>query len=86
MRTKKVHLHERTRASDALKPNSPEYMKPFMRYEKLHRAEGIVWSVFDGDEVDPREFTFRHHFEIVIRLLKEAGAAMTMVSAIRNCS
>jgi hypothetical protein len=61
-------------------------MKPFLRYERLHGAAGIVWNVFDGQEADPNRFTFEDHLEIVTRLLEEAGAARTMISAIRNCS
>jgi hypothetical protein len=61
-------------------------MKPFLRYERLHGAAGIVWNVFDGQEVHPNRFTFEDHLEIVTRLLEEAGAARTMISAIRNCS
>ncbi len=80
------HLSDRTRASDALVLTSAEYMKPFLRYERLHGAAGMVWNVFDGQEVDPNRFTFEDHLEIVTRLLEEAGAARTMISAIRNCS
>jgi hypothetical protein len=55
-----------------------------MRYEKLHGADGVVWNVFDGVEIDPKQFTFQDHFGIVTRLLEKAGATTTMLSAIRN--
>jgi hypothetical protein len=80
------HLRERSRETGALNPTSPEYLKPFRRYEKLHGADGVVWNVFDRQEVDPHKFTFHDHLEIVMRLLEEAGAAKTMMAAIRNSS
>jgi hypothetical protein len=78
------HLLGRTSNSDALNPSSAGYLKPFLRYEKLHWADGVVWNVFDDQKVVPQEFTFQDHLEIVMRLLEEAGATKAMLSAIRN--
>ena len=74
---------KRAKSSDALNAASTEFSKPFLRYEMLHGADGVVWNVFDGREVDPHKFTFQDHLEIVMRLLEEAGATKTMLSAIR---
>lgn len=82
----KRYLQGRSSTSHALNPTSPEYAKPFARYEKLHNAAGIVWNVFDREIVDPEKFTFQHHLDVVARLLEEAGAAPIMVSIIRSHS
>jgi hypothetical protein len=80
----KNHVNgKRAKSSDALNAASTEFSKPFLRYEMLHGADGVVWNVFDGREVDPHKFTFQDHLEIVMRLLEEAGATKTMLSAIR---
>jgi hypothetical protein len=82
--SEKEHLAGRASSSDALNPTSPEYLKPFARYEKLHQAAGVVWNVFDRQKVDPQTFTFEHHFEVVLGLLEEAGASSKMVSVLRT--
>lgn len=80
----KLHLAGWSSSSDALNPDSRSYLKPFGRYEALHTAEGVVWNVFDGCQVDPKTFTFRDHFQIMLRLLEEAGAARTMLAALHE--
>lgn len=80
----KPYLKGRSSTSDALDPTSPKYLKPFARYERLHKADGIVWNVFDRVRVDPEVFTFQHHLDLIVRLLEEAGATPRMVSSIRN--
>jgi hypothetical protein len=84
--SQKQHLTGRASNSNALNPASPEYLKPFVRYEKLHSADENVWNVFDLERIDPQEFTFEHHFDVVLRLLREAGAAPEVVAAIYSAS
>ena len=78
-------LRKRSKETGALNPASIEYNKPFMRYEKLHGANGVVWNVFDREQVDPDRFTFDDHLGIVLRILKEVGAGSAMLERIR-CS
>jgi hypothetical protein len=82
----KEHLRGVTIASGALDPTSSEYLRPFLRYAQLHKAGSVVWNVFDGQKIDPVNFTFKDHLEIVLRLLHEAGASGTMLSDIRSGS
>lgn len=77
-------VRSRARDTGALDSTSSEYMRPFMRYERLHSAEGIVWNVFDGVKIDPKQFTFCDHFEIVCRLLEAAEASPQMLSVLRS--
>ncbi|SDJ67550.1 MULTISPECIES: hypothetical protein [Bradyrhizobium] len=82
--SEKEHLIGKTSNSGALNLASPEYLKPFARYEKLHSVAGIVWNVFDGERVDPEQFTFDDHLSVIVRILDTAGASKSMVSAIRS--
>ena len=42
------HLLGKSRSwSGALDPRSSDYLKPFMRYDKLWKCIGTVWNVFD---------------------------------------
>jgi hypothetical protein len=82
--SEKEHLIGRSSTSDALNPVSPEYSKPFARYQKLHNSAGIVWNVFDAEKVDPETFTFQRHVDLVLRLLHGAGASKSMVATISD--
>jgi hypothetical protein len=80
------HVRERAKDSGALDPSSREYMKPFIRYDALHNAEGVVWNVFDRVKVDREQFTFDDHLRIVCRILEEVEASSDMLASLRSFS
>ncbi|MET4481603.1 hypothetical protein [Bradyrhizobium sp. F1.13.3] len=71
-------------STDALNPVSDEWDKPFMRYKTLFSDGGIVWNVFDGEQVEPTRFTFDDHVDIVARLLRHVGAEDSLVGILAH--
>ena len=59
--------------TECFETKSPAYLRPFKRYDRAASVSCHVWDVVRGVKVDADTFTFAHHYENVLAMLKECG-------------
>jgi hypothetical protein len=58
--------------------------KPFARYANMRANGVVVWNILDGQAVDIEQFTLADHYDVVLRLIEEAGGSPPFVEQLRE--
>lgn len=86
-----VRLDEEGHIPRALRDTTPcldepdrHRAKPFTRYADMRANGVVVWNVFDRQPVDIEQFTLADHFDVVLRLIEEAGGSPAFIEQLHE--